>query len=145
MIYKKKNINFPQEVVLISSHVDYVDEISNPNFKITSKGNYKGTFDNAVTNAIAVIAMLEKRFADNVLIAFTGDEEEESARAEQVIEFLENKCCIGAFSLCIPTNVDSIKDMHSDKMLKVKKSSFDKYIEAVVQISNRMADTELYN
>lgn len=65
VIYKKKNINLPQEVVLISSHVDCVDEISNPNFKITSKGNYKGTFDNAVTNAIAVIAMLEKRFADN--------------------------------------------------------------------------------
>jgi antitoxin component of RelBE/YafQ-DinJ toxin-antitoxin module len=243
VIYKKKNVDLSERVVLISTHVDCVEKIQHPDFKVTKKGNYKGTFDNAATNAVAVIAMLEKRFSDNVLISFTGDEEEDSNGAKQVIEFLanmkkkviaialdvtfdlmsekkeeittfknasytidnlccntseiiaktlfdiakemqipfmvtraddendyfanienkipdyyderlevegtadldeaikysENKCCIGAFSLCLPSN-DTKGDMHSDNLIKIKKNSFNGYLEALVQISNRMTE-----
>ncbi len=243
VIYRKKEIELPDRVVLLSSHVDCVDEITNPNFEVTKKGNYKGTFDNAVTNAAVVIAMIENKLKGNVLIAFTGDEEENSGGARQVIEFLdknnkqviaialdatydlesehgnkttyndasytidnlcrnteenivddlfatanrlsipymvtrangsvdyfddkenmidnyfskkteikdpaeldeaieysEHKCCVGAFSLCIPTN-DTDGDMHSNKMIKVKKNAFDEYIKAVVGISNEVKKT----
>ena len=241
VIYKKKNVDLPEKVVLISSHVDCVDEIKNPGFEITEEGDYKGTFDNAVTNAAIVIAMLEERLDDNVLIAFTGDEEEDSNGARQAIKFLKKKekkvigialdatlnieseyddnistydyasytidnlcentkktiakalfkvaddlnipymvtraegecdyfnyvdeaeyyekklevedcayedeaikyskkkCCIGTFSLCIPTDADKLGFMHSDKKIQVKKSVFHQYIEAVTEISNRIA------
>ena len=244
VIYKKKNVKLGEKVVLISSHVDCVDGIRKPSFKITKKGNYKGTFDNAATNAVALISMLENRFADNVLIAFTGNEEQDSKGAKQVIKFLKkngrkviaisldvtfdleneeknglttygyasytidnlcrnttektakslfemadklkipfmvtradddeevmdyfadkekgiadyyapnlevegvayedeaityskNKCCIGAFSLCLPTDDrEENWHMHSDKMIKIKRKSFDDYMEAVVKIAN---------
>ncbi len=90
VIYKKKNVVLPEKIVLISSHVDCVDEIKKPNFKITKKGNYKGTFDNAATNAAVLIAMLEQRLEDNVLVSFTGDEEDDSDGAKQVMKYLEN-------------------------------------------------------
>lgn len=253
VIYKKKKVDLPEKIVLISSHVDCKkhdndddDEgISNPDFKITKKGNYKGTFDNAATNAAVVISMLENRFSKNVVISFTGDEEESSNGAKQVIEYLEKirkkviaisldvtfdlksesddeittynnssytidnlcsntletvakalldcadkmdipymitrvddnwgedyfgdknvseyydekfevkesalpdeavefskfKCCIGAFSLCLPTN-DKVENsyMHTDTLIKIKKKSFDEYIDAVVRIGNRMTE-----
>lgn len=238
--YKKKNVELSQKIVLISSHVDCVDEIQNPNFKITKKGNYKGTFDNAATNAVVVISMLEKQFSDHVLVAFTGDEEINSNGAKQVMEVLEkenkkviaialdvtydiegeydknistydyasytidnlccntkrkyakslfgvakelnipfmvtraedgddyfedkedrisdyydeqfevdsiayadeaiiysqSKFCEGAFSLCLPTNEQD--NMHTDKLIKIKEKSFNQYLEAVVQIANRV-------
>lgn len=250
VIYKKKNVELPEKIVLISSHVDCVDGIQKPDFKITPKGNYKGTFDNAATNAAIVIAMLENKLAENIVIAFTGDEEVDSRGAKQVIGLLgknqkkviaisldvtfdleseeddkmttydyasytidnlckntkksiakllfdianelkipymvtradeedyfdyiedkvscyyrkkfevkgvafedeaikysKSKCCIGAFSLCLPTNDPSDDDeeedewyMHTDKLVKIKKKSFNEYIEAVTQISTRMAE-----
>lgn len=111
VIYKKKNADLPEKVVLISSHVDCVDGITIPNFKLTKKGNYKGTFDNAATNAAVVIAMLENRFEDNVVIAFTGDEEENQEGAKQAIEYLQvREKKVVAIALDVTFDLESEKE-----------------------------------
>ena len=77
-----------QDIVLISSHIDCVysrcfcEEIDEC---------YKGTFDNSLTNAAVIFNMLNGLFADNVVVAFTGDEEKNSAGCHELIEYLFNQ------------------------------------------------------
>ena len=53
-------------------------------------GMLKGTFDNAITNAAILHLMLSKKLGKDVIVAFTGDEEESSQGAIQVSRFLKN-------------------------------------------------------
>lgn len=143
VIYKKKNVDLDENIVLISTHVDCVDAIHEPDFQITMKGNYKGTFDNAATNAVAVISMLENMFSDNVLIAFTGDEEETQNGAKQVIGYLEkeNKKVI-AISLDVTFDLISEKgDISTYKdasytIDNVCKNSNERIIQVLFKIAN---------
>ncbi|MDO4755046.1 MAG: M28 family peptidase [Parabacteroides sp.] len=77
--------------ILVSSHIDCVyttcfvtDE---------SEDCWKGTFDNSATNAALIELMLKGELDDSVLIAFTGDEERNSAGAVEVIQILQEKDC----------------------------------------------------
>ena len=73
--------------VIISSHVDCERHITKCFSEILPDGILRGTFDNAITNAAILHLMLTENLADNVLAAFTGDEEESSQGAAQLIEF----------------------------------------------------------
>lgn len=72
---KAKIEDLPRDIVLISSHADIVNNISACNSKLTEEGFYKGTYDNIITNAAALILMLEADLPENIVFAFTGDEE----------------------------------------------------------------------
>lgn len=71
----KKDFDKKEDTILISSHADTVDTISNCYSKLSEEGYYSGTYDNAGTNGAAVIAMLEGNFPSNVVFAFNSEEE----------------------------------------------------------------------
>ena len=82
-----------REVVLISSHIDCVYSRC---FCEEHEEEFKGTFDNRLTNAAVLYNMLQERFGDEVVIAFTGDEEKDSGGALELISYLiqQTQCVI---------------------------------------------------
>lgn len=88
LIYAKKPIaNRP--VILISSHIDCVyDKLF---CEEREDGTLRGTFDNSLTNSCLLYAMLSGQIDDNVVIAFTGDEEEDSNGAREVMRMLRRQ------------------------------------------------------
>lgn len=78
-----------KEIVLISSHIDCVydrcfcEEVDEEHFK--------GTFDNSLTNAAVIFNMRYGLFDDNVVVAFTGDEEKDSGGCLELIGHLINQ------------------------------------------------------
>lgn len=81
--------NIRKPAVIISSHVDCERGITKCFTEFLQGGLMRGTFDNAITNASLLYLMLEGKLPDNVLAAFTGDEERDSHGAEQVMRFAE--------------------------------------------------------
>lgn len=66
----------PPDVLIISSHIDTVPEITNCYSNLNEdNGVLHGTYDNMITNTASVIMMKEQDFPDNVVFAFTGEEE----------------------------------------------------------------------
>ncbi|MFQ9022476.1 MAG: hypothetical protein ACLR6J_16980 [Parabacteroides merdae] len=49
---------------------------------------WKGTFDNSATNAAVIDLMLRGELDESVLVAFTGDEEKDSAGAIEIMQML---------------------------------------------------------
>ncbi len=89
-LYSQKKANeINRPVVIISSHADCERNITKCFAEFLPEGLMRGTFDNAVTNASLLYLMLEGKLPDNVLAAFTGDEERNSHGAEQVVRFAE--------------------------------------------------------
>lgn len=87
-LYSKVPLSeLPDEIVVISSHVDCQRQITKCFSKDYNNDLIQGTFDNSLTNAMAVSLMLEDAFSTNVVAAFTGDEEEDSNGAADVAEF----------------------------------------------------------
>lgn len=84
-IYGKEPV-YGESVVLISSHIDCV--YNHLFCEDYSEKYYKGTFDNSLTNACVLKNMLDDSFSHNVIIAFTGDEEEDSNGAKEVFRTL---------------------------------------------------------
>lgn len=78
-------------VVLVTSHVDCAAGISRCFCEDAGDGLLRGTFDNAATNAAAVSVMLNRPLPDNVLFAFTGDEEEDSLGIAEAVGFLRSE------------------------------------------------------
>ncbi|MBP3823197.1 MAG: hypothetical protein J6I36_07245 [Bacteroidaceae bacterium] len=85
-IYGKTQIR-NLSVILVSSHVDCV---YNHLFfqEINDQQMFKGTFDNSLTNACVLYDMIHKKMNDNVIVAFTGDEEENGGGVYEVIRTL---------------------------------------------------------
>lgn len=82
LIYGKQDVEF-KSVVLISSHIDCVfDDLFCTDY---SSEYYKGTFDNSLTNACVLYEMITNSLPDDVIVAFTGDEEEDSGGAYEVM------------------------------------------------------------
>lgn len=66
----------PKDVLIISSHIDTVPEITNCYSELNEEtGILHGTYDNMITNTAAVIMMKEHDFPNNVVFAFSGEEE----------------------------------------------------------------------
>ena len=85
LLYGKKQPRPGDAVVLISSHIDCVYQRC---FFTESDEVYHGTFDNSFTNAALLYEMKCDTLPDDVLIAFTGDEEHDSAGAIAVNVYL---------------------------------------------------------
>lgn len=87
LIYGKREVK-DESVVLISSHIDCVYD------RLFCQDDHNdcllGTFDNSLTNACVIKDMLDDRLNDNVIIAFTGDEEEDSKGANEVTKVMES-------------------------------------------------------
>lgn len=96
LLYGKRPVA-GEPVVLISSHIDCVYSRC---FCEEDEAYYKGTFDNSLTNAAVLYNMLTSRFHENVLIAFTGDEEKDSEGCHELIEYLfSQQGCEVSFTL----------------------------------------------
>lgn len=90
-LYAAKPLQEITNPVLISSHIDCIDHMTTLFSRDQGNGMILGTYDNCITNAAVLQLMLEGRLPDNVLIAFTGDEERNSNGAGQLTEFLSRK------------------------------------------------------
>lgn len=88
-LYAKKPINkIKDRLIVISTHIDVQKKISRC-FSIVQDDKMLGTYDNAITNAAVLSLMIEDCLPDNVMIAFTGDEERDSCGARQLAKYLK--------------------------------------------------------
>ena len=63
-------------IIVISSHVDTHENITEPFSEIREENKLYGTYDNSITNAAVLTLMLEERLPEHVVVAFTGNEEQ---------------------------------------------------------------------
>ena len=98
LIYAKRELSAGDSVVLVSSHIDSVYDFCFCN----DEGDYlRGTFDNSVGNAAILWLMLQGLLPDNVVVAFTGDEERDSQGAVQTVLALGRMQCDIKFALVL--------------------------------------------
>ena len=82
LLYAKRQPREGDRAMLISSHIDCVYGNS---FCADEGDCMRGTFDNSFTNAALLWNMLQDRLPDNVVVAFTGNEESDSQGAVQTV------------------------------------------------------------
>ncbi len=87
-IYARADFDSRKRAVVVSSHVDMV---ANRCYADCGGEFWQGSFDNLITNAAVVSKMVQMGFASNVLVAFTGDEEEDSRGADEIVAALRQK------------------------------------------------------
>lgn len=86
VLYSAKPISEIRSPILISSHIDCV-----MNCFFTEEHDENtiiGTYDNCITNAAVLTLMLNGSLRDDVIVAFTGDEECNSRGATQLCDYL---------------------------------------------------------
>lgn len=88
LIYQARDYSL-MPTVLISCHIDSL--YSHHHFQSLSDLELLGTFDNSILNTLLVDLMLKNSLPANVMIAFTGNEEEDSLGADETIDFLMEK------------------------------------------------------
>ena len=90
LLYAKREVCEGDRVLLISSHIDCVYSRCLCN----DEGDcLRGTFDNSFTNAAVLWAMINAALPDNVVVAFTGNEESDSKGAVQAVVALGQMGC----------------------------------------------------
>lgn len=87
-LYRHQDYREERPAILLSTHID---SVYHQYYCRCSDKEIHGTFDNSVTNAIALYLMLQNRLHPQVLVAFTGNEEEDSLGASQIVEFLQQR------------------------------------------------------
>ena len=98
LLYAKRQPREGDRVMLISSHIDCVYGSCFCN----DEGDcIRGTFDNSFTNAALLWNMLQDRLPDNVVVAFTGNEEKDSQGAVQTVVALGQMGCEVATALVL--------------------------------------------
>ena len=103
LVYAKRDLREGDSVVLVSSHVDC---LYNSCFCSEEKDFLRGTFDNSFGNAAILWQMLAGTLPDNVVVAFTGDEEHDSQGAVQTVLALGKMHCNVNFAIVLDvTNV----------------------------------------
>ena len=90
LLYAKREVCEGDCVLLISSHIDCV---YNRCFCTDEGDCLRGTFDNSFTNAALLWAMINAALPDNVVVAFTGNEESDSQGAVQAVVALGQMGC----------------------------------------------------
>ena len=80
-----------RSVIVVSSHVDCEAGITGCFSREEGKDTLLGTYDNAITNAAIVWLMLSDRLRDDVIVAFTGDEEAGCAGTADLARFLRER------------------------------------------------------
>ncbi|MFB3786156.1 MAG: M28 family peptidase [bacterium] len=84
-LYRHRDYREERPAILLSTHID---SVYHRYYCLCYDKEIHGTFDNSVTNAIALYLMLQNRLHPQVLVAFTGNEEHDSRGASQIMEFL---------------------------------------------------------
>ena len=98
LLFAKRVPQEGEKVVLVSSHIDCVYD----NCFCADEGDcLRGTFDNSFTNAALLWNMLHDRLPDNVVVAFTGNEEGDSQGAVQTVVALGRMGCEVASALVL--------------------------------------------
>ncbi len=98
LLYAKRQVREGDRVLLISSHIDSVYS----RCFCTDEGDcLRGTFDNSFTNAALLWNMLHDVLPDNVVVAFTGNEESDSQGAVQAVVALGQMGCEVAAALVL--------------------------------------------
>ncbi len=90
-LYGKKNLSdlyrINNRILLISSHADNLQDEA----VYHDHGKYiEGTFDNVVTNAVCVYLMNNLELPENVLFAFTANEEDDSMGAKKLAKRMKD-------------------------------------------------------
>ncbi len=98
LLYAKHPLHEGDRVLLISSHIDCVYSRC---FCADEGGCLRGTFDNSFTNAAVLWAMINNTLPDNVVVAFTGNEESDSQGAVQTVVALGQMGCTVAAALVL--------------------------------------------
>ena len=98
LLYAKRPVCEGDRVLLISSHIDCVYSRC---FSADEGDCLRGTFDNSFTNAALLWNMLHDRLPDNVVVAFTGNEESDSQGAVQTVVALGQMGCEVAAALVL--------------------------------------------
>lgn len=128
----------PQEgekVLLISSHIDCV---YNSCFCSENGEFFHGTFDNSFGNAAVLWCMINGMLPENAVVAFTGDEEKESAGAVQALLALGRMGC--TISSVIVQDVTN-EGWESDALFTIENDSgFD-----ILQAYNIVSSLEPYS
>ena len=103
LLYAKRELRECDRVLLISSHIDCLHGNC---FCSDEADCLRGTFDNSFTNAALLWNMLQDRLPDDVVVAFTGNEESDSHGALQVLAALGRIGCSVTSALVLDvTNV----------------------------------------
>ena len=90
LLYAKRQVCEGDRVLLISSHIDC---LHGDCFCSDDGDSLRGTFDNSFTNAALLWNMLHDKLPDNVVVAFTGNEESDSQGAVQTVVALGQMGC----------------------------------------------------
>ena len=98
LLYAKRPLREGDRVLLISSHIDCVYSRC---FCADEGDCLRGTFDNSITNAALLWNMLHNNLPDNVVVAFTGNEESDSQGAVQAVVALGQMGCEVAAALVL--------------------------------------------
>ena len=109
LLYGKKSLIAGDTVILVSSHIDCVFQQC---FCEEEAAYYRGTFDNSFTNAALLYEMKHGNLPDNVVVAFTGDEEKDSAGAVAVNVFLTKVECTIRFALVLDVTNAGWENQH---------------------------------
>lgn len=98
LLFAKRVPREGEKMLLVSSHIDCVYD----NCFCADEGDcLRGTFDNSFTNAALLWNMLHDRLPDNVVVAFTGNEEGDSQGAVQTVVALGRMGCEVASALVL--------------------------------------------
>ena len=98
LLYAKRQVCEGDRVLLISSHIDC---LHGDCFCSDDGDSLRGTFDNSFTNAALLWNMLHDKLPDNVVVAFTGNEESDSQGAVQTVVALGQMGCEVAAALVL--------------------------------------------
>ncbi len=97
-VYRHNEYKPERSTILISNHVD---SLYKKYFTRISEDKIYGTFDNSACNGVVVELMKQGVLPPQALIAFTGDEEEDSIGVDQTIEILKEKMIFNNLELVI--------------------------------------------
>ena len=98
LVYAKRELLAGDSVLLVSAHIDCLYDYCFCN----DEGDLlRGTFDNSLGNAAILSLMIQGLLPDNVVVAFTGDEERDSQGAVQVVLALGRMQCEIKFALVL--------------------------------------------
>ena len=75
-----------------------------------TKTNFAGRFDNSATNAAVIDLMLRGELDESVLVAFTGDEEKDSAGAIEIMQMLGRMECLVGKALVLDVTNEGWED-----------------------------------
>lgn len=91
LMYAAQPVERIERPVVISSHIDIVDNISRCFTRREEDDMILGTYDNGITNAALLYLMIHERLPENAVAVFTGNEENSLRGAKQTAKFLRNR------------------------------------------------------